>query len=449
MSFHRFSIFLAVFKDLVSELERSMPHDFVEPLVLEFSSSTDGIQIGCLLAPYAVHADYVTVDKVPDFVRPGHALSFHLSLSDGYPRRSPAELKVATESLVHHTLVKATLIIGETTHPLNGLVVCSDDDTIVRATVSIPEDAPEASCVEITAVLVTGNPVTRGCILPARITVVSGMFAPLQLTVGAKGWTFPTITISLNATLYVPLYDSPDILTFSADGSPQPPLSVASLGMSSLTRVAAFVEATGTLLFADSNGASSKLVSVNEATKAATWLVSLRGGCYGMAVLSAHGVIVVGDNAGGMLHSRRLSDGSRISSTAARSPFFVTADSASATVYVNTNFEVSIFKWDGAELVAKGRLDAAGSTGKHRPLAVVPPTPGKHTPCLIVGTYGTPALRVLSLPDLRVIHEHTLWGIKVMGMATDSAGTVLAVCDYVSKAVQVLPWPLPGMPPLQ
>jgi hypothetical protein len=43
---------------------------------------------------------------------------------------------------------------------------------------------------------------------------------------------------------------------------------------------------------------------------------------------------------------------------------------------------------------------------------------------------------------------HTLVGMQVMGLAADPSGTALAVCDGVSKAVHVLPWPLPGMPAL-
>jgi hypothetical protein len=56
---------------------------------------------------------------------------------------------------------------------------------------------------------------------------------------------------------------------------------------------------------------------------------------------------------------------------------------------------------------------------------------------------------VLSLPDRRLVHTHTLEGMVVTGLAADPSGTALAVCDAASKAIHVLPWPLPGMPPLQ
>jgi hypothetical protein len=94
-------------------------------------------------------------------------------------------------------------------------------------------------------------------------------------------------------------------------------------------------------------------------------------------------------------------------------------------------------------------VEAAGTAGKERPLAVMAPTPGRHTSYLVVGTLYEPALLVLSLPDRRLVHAHTLEGIEVVGLAADPSGTALAVCDYTSKAIHVLPWPLPGMPPLQ
>jgi hypothetical protein len=66
-----------------------------------------------------------------------------------------------------------------------------------------------------------------------------------------------------------------------------------------------------------------------------------------------------------------------------------------------------------------------------------------------VGTFREPTLLVLSLPDRRLVYTHTLEGMEVSGLAADPSGTALAVCDTASKAIHVLPWPLPGMPPLQ
>ena len=106
------------------------------------------------------------------------------------------------------------------------------------------------------------------------------------------------------------------------------------------------------------------------------------------------------------------------------------------------------YRWDGATLVKEGRVEAAGGTDNFRPLTVMPPAPGLRTSYLIVGEHGTPTLHVLSLPDRRLVHTHTLEGMEVAGLAADPSGAALAVCDGASSAVHVLPWPLPGMPAL-
>jgi hypothetical protein len=195
-------------------------------------------------------------------------------------------------------------------------------------------------------------------------------------------------------------------------------------------------------------------VAVDAASRAIRWSTALGCDCYGIAVLPAQVVLVVSDWDHNKLHVHRLSDGVRVASTEATKASFVAADPASGTVYActggHTSCVVSAFRrWDGAALVAEGVVKAAGNAEYSRPLAVMPPTPGRHISYLVVGTLGRPTLRVLSLPDRRLVHTHTLEGMKVMGLATDPSGTALAVCDAASKAIHVLPWPLPGTPPLQ
>jgi len=56
-------------------------------------------------------------------------------------------------------------------------------------------------------------------------------------------------------------------------------------------------------------------------------------------------------------------------------------------------------------------LLAAGESTYQRPLAVMPPAPGKRASHLIVGIYLNPELRVLSLPGLALVHTHRLEGI--------------------------------------
>jgi hypothetical protein len=142
-----------------------------------------------------------------------------------------------------------------------------------------------------------------------------------------------------------------------------------------------------------------------------------------------------------------------MASAKAKKAGYVTADPASGTVFVSTgvhpSYGVSAFRWDGAALVAEGVVKAAGTADTDRPLAVFPPTPGRHTSYLVVGTLGNPTLLVLFVPDCRLVHTHTLEGMKVTGLAAEPSGRALTVCDNASKAIHVLPWPLPGMPPLQ
>jgi hypothetical protein len=252
--------------------------------------------------------------------------------------------------------------------------------------------------------------------------------------------------------LYAPL--SIDVLAFSADGTPLPALHVASLGLSTGSQCAAFVEASDTLLLADTNGASSKLVAVDTASRTVRWSAALRGSCYGIAALPAQGVVIVSDSIRSNLHVHRLSDGVRVASSDSARATYIAADPASGTVYVSATIDdgtdcASAFRWDGAALVAEGVVEAAGTAGTYRPLAVMPPTPNRHTSYLVVGTFGLPTLRVLSLSDRRLVHTHTLEGMEVRGLAADPSGTALAVSDAASKAIHVLPWPLPGMPPLQ
>jgi hypothetical protein len=316
--------------------------------------------------------------------------------------------------------------------------------------VAIPESAGRGALVVVSSVTVTGLPVTGGQALPARMQLVRGMHAPLRIVGAAnRGTSSPVIT--LDGVIYIPLGLSETVLVFDADGAPLSPLPLAAMGLSDGTHFADFIEATGTLLLADTNDASSKLVAIDAVSGTVRWSAALGSSCWGIAALPTQGVVVVSDYDDNQLHVHRLSDGVRVLSTTAVSATCVAADPAFGTVYVSTgDYGVSVFRWDGAALVAEGVVKAAG-TGvfdRHLELAVMPPTPGRHTSYLIVGTHLS-TLHVLSLPDRRLVHTHTLEGIDVMGLAADPSGTAFAVCDGSSEAIHVLPWPLPGMPPLQ
>jgi hypothetical protein len=296
------------------------------------------------------------------------------------------------------------------------------------------------------------------------------MQAPLQLEGAVNIASTPVITS--DGTLYAPKRGSPDVLVFAADGTPLPPLPLAALGLSTENRCDAaafvhdFVEDTGVLLLlADIKGGTitpkhtSKLVAVDAASREVRWSTALGSECFDIAVLPAQGVVVVvsSDWRSRKLYVLRLSDGTYTASVAVREPSFIAADPVYATLYVSTFIDeyndfcgVTTFRWDGAALVFDGFVEAAGSTNNYRPLAVVPPASGQHssgqcTSYLVVGTFYSPTLHVLSLPDRRLVYAHELEGMQVTGLAADPSGTALAVCDRASKSIHVLPWPLPGM----
>ena len=299
--------------------------------------------------------------------------------------------------------------------------------------------------VESTCIALSQNAVTKTMLLRVK----AGMHAPLRLE-GAVRDLGSTPVITLDGTMYAPKYDSLDVFAF--DGTPLPSLPLADLGLRNIETIsAAFFDGlekdtgTGTLLLANAMGAASKLVAVDAATRAVRWSAALGGDCYGIAVLPVQGVVVASDSNLRKLHAHRFSDGTRMASvTAFVVPRYVAADSATATVYASTANKVTAFRWNGAALVFDGVVEGA-TTGTWRPIAVMPPAPGQCTSYLVVGTEFSTTLRVFSLPDRRLVHVHRLEGICVAGLAADPSGTALAVCGYTSKAIHVLPWPLPGV----
>jgi hypothetical protein len=441
----------------ISALLATLPHGPVEPSLLRLELDEGALlssirTTGTLLAPRGVYAADVVVRGLPTHVRPGRPLRFELALCDDYPCRAPAELEAAAASLAFHARVAVSLETGAESQLLQATVSPCVATGVVSMSVAIPESAGRGAEVVVSSVTVAGQLPTGGWSRRDRLPVIGGMHAPLLLTGAANAFgSSPVIT--LDSVMYAPVVPSATVLVFDADGTPLSPMLLATIGLSSSTRAAAFMETTCSLLLADADGASSKFVAVDAASWAVRWSATLGGSCYGIAVMPAQGVAVVSDFYHDKLRVHRLSDGVRVASTRAKGASYVAADPASGTVFTNTGvyppYGVSAFCWDGAALVAEGVVEAAGTADHWRPLAVMPPTPGRHTSYLVVGTSTEPTLRVLSLSGLRLVHTHTLEGMRVTGLAADPSGIALAVCDAASKAIHVLPWPLPGMPPLQ
>jgi hypothetical protein len=440
--------------DALNAMIAALPVGPVEPAVFRVDFDINALltQIsvfGTVIAPRGVLARHVEVRGLSKHARPGRPLQFELALSADYPCTAPDELEAATASLVPHVYVDASFVCGEVSQPLLATLAPAAGGRSVDVCVPVPSSAGRDSKVVIRGISVAGQPVTHGQSLPAHVTVVMGMLAPQRLVKAANAF-FSSPAISGDGTLYAPRSESPDVLVFSADGTPLPPLPVASLGLSQLTSSAAFDETTATLMLADFNPATPKMVAVDAVSRAVRWSTALGSSCCGIAMLPEQGLIVTSAYGAYQLRVHRLADGAIVASTpAVGRPFIIAADPTTATLYVCSGVQVTAFRWNGGALVSEGVLEAAGDTGNLRPLAVVPPAPGQRSSYLVVGTHNSPTLLILSLPDRRLVHTHTLEGMKVMGLAADPSGTALAVCNGASKAVHVLPWPLPGMPPLQ
>jgi hypothetical protein len=427
----------------------------VEPTVLRVDISIDALTsdistIGTVIAPRGVLARHVEVRGLPKHARPGRLLQFDLALSADYPCTAPAELEAAAASLVPHVHVDVSLVCGEVSPPLLATLASAAGGRSVSVSVLVPLNAGTDSKVVIRGISFACQPVTHGQSLPARVAVVTGMLAPLRLEEAAEDM-MSTPVISCSGMLYAPRYGSPDVLVFSADGTPLTCLSLASLGLSINTSTVALHEESSTLLLADISGKASKLVAVDAVSRAVRWSAGLSGGSYGIAVLPAQGLVATCSYHENELRFHRLADGVLVASSYEHQPSIAATDNVTSTLYVSVGRTVASYRWnlDGGALVPEGVVEAAGKTKNMRPLAVVAPAPGLLSSYLVVGTFDTPTLLVLSLPDRRLIHTHTITGINVMGLAADPSGTALAVCDRASKTIHVLPWPLPGMPPLQ
>jgi len=451
-------------------------------------SCTLGTQgpLGPLFAPCGVRADNIFVRGLAKFVQLGRPLQFELALSN-YPSHTQTELNIAAASVAFHTNVSVSLVsLVSQVHwtdgtdgtdgakllqplPLQATLTpasAGSGNVNVIVTIDVPKGTPRDAEVVIDSVTFAGQAVSR-CLtgfdsgaevqtlplyMPVRLRVMTGMHAPLRLK--RASYVASTVAITPDGTLYAPERGSLDVLVFAPDGTPLPSLHLKTMRLCHNTCSAAFVydfvEDKGTLLLADARGTASQLVAVDTASMTVRWSAALENSCYGIAVLPAQGVVITSNFRGtDHLSIHHLSSGTRVAGVSASNPLFLAADPSTATVYASTSGHVTAFCWDGAALVCDGVVEAAGAFGDARPLAVVPPAPGpesgQRTSYLVVGTECSTTLRVLSLPDRRLVHRHKLEGMYVVSLAADPSGTALAVCDAATRAIHVLPWPLPGL----
>ena len=447
--------------DLEAQLQ-ALPTTVVEPphvgLLADAPALLSSIAcFGCVISPLAITASDLSLVDAPSNVRPGDTLRLRLSLGARHAAKSAEELEVSLGRLAVLVHVVATLEgPGVDQQPLQATIAPDASQRCLTLSVGVPLSAIRGTSLCLRAVSVAGLPFAE---VPLSFVLRHGIVTPLKLSVVSSLY-YTTPVISREGRAYCPQGTGSvgDVLVFDADGSPLPSLSVGSLGLLTNIRRAAYADGeTPSLLLACLTGALPRLVAVDPTTCAVRWTLDERrmdGQCNGIVALPSLGVVVVSDPV--FLSAQRLSDGRHVGSV--RAPqlnWFLAADDASGVVFGSTEeYRPIVHAWTcatvGAEIrfTPAGPVVSAGARPNHRPLAVMPPAPGKKVSHLVVGNAWTSELLVISLPGLSLVHTHRLEGMEVTGLAADPWGGALAVCDRLSQSLHVLAWPLPGMPPL-
>ena len=446
-------------KSMESELQR-LPTAVVEPPFVGLLADTPALLssiagFGRVLAPLAITASDLSFVGVPKRMLPGNTLCLRLSLGARHEAQSAEELVVSLDRLAEAACVKAMLEGPDVEpQPLQTSFAPDIAQCCVIVSIDVHSTASSDASVNVIAVSVAGQPVPG---VPICVPVRIGITAPLVLQYTTSSGYYTTPCIFPDGRIYCPPGNGLEVLVFDADGSPLPGLPVTGLGLSEHTAWSAYSPGEVPSLLLGVFMGASRLVAVDPATRAVRW-ASAEGsidGCYGIAMLPSLGIAVV--NTCG-LSAHRISDGVRVGSLAApRLDFFMVADDSAGAVYgtVACTRGYDVHAWsvtaDGAgiRITSNAPVTAAGTGTYSRPLAVVPPAPGKRVSHLVVGTGKSSELLVLSLPGLALVHTHSLEGMEVGGLAADPWGGALAVCDDKSKSCHVLAWPLPGMPPLE
>lgn len=423
-------------------------------------------EFGHLVCLPAVTAINVVPDDMPAHVQAGRTVLMRLSLGgDRCAGYSAAELEVLLGRLAQNAILNVAL--ESEGRPLQVLAATLVPDPSGRCLqVSVPVPAVHgAAAVVIESITLARAPVPG---TPLRIRVAQGLQTPLCLSVSEYGDNFLSAPcISDDGRIYAPWrrYPKYGVRVRDATGGSLGGVPIAVLGFIAGSLWAAFdTGPTPSLLLAQRDSHVHLLAAVDPTTYAPRWKRALMYDreCRGLAALPSHGIVLaLGDS---RIQAFRLSDGEKVGSLEAPGlTMFLAADPVSGAVFVggcepsSAIFTVVASAWLGGGATG-GRgghfsplsfVPAARLAGGYRPIAVVPPGPGKAASHLVVGTTGEPELLVLALPSLALVHEHRLEGVRVYGLAADPCGAALVVCDGAASAVHVLAWPLPGMPPLE
>jgi hypothetical protein len=341
-----------------------------------------------------------------------------------------------------------------------GSVRVGPPDLAFALSLQVPCDATPGSVLFLRALSVCGYPVVS-LNSPLQVATVAasvarGLDAPLTLADMVRDGT---PCVSAEGHIYCP--SSEFIYEWGPTGDFIVSHATQSLRLSHRTCASAFDDERRTLFLGDWDHDRSVVVAVDvEASPWAVRWVTQPGHVVqvgGMTVLPVPGILVVSACEGRSLHALHVASGSPVCPPVpAENPTYLAADPESLAVFADTSdgagsFRVAWWQWDVASeaLLPRGFVDAAGVSTNWRPLAIVPPAAGRRCSYLVVGTYNAAGLRVLSCPGCELVCEFDApGGMLVWGLAADPAGSSLVVLDGLSRAAQVLPWPLPGMPEL-
>jgi GNAT superfamily N-acetyltransferase len=429
--------------ELSELLHATLPRNFVETIdIAAYFPDSEAEVLAIIAAPVRLSATHVSLVRVPRTARPGADVHLTLAFNENYPCNRAYELTSALSSLALHVEVLALVGCDTACLPMRASV----SQNAVIVCLSVPESAPVQTELSINAVRVAGELI---CVAPhdypLLLAITRGMSAPLHLKASFhNGPTTPAI--SSDGVMYITGYMASDVLVYDAYGHAQHQFDLSALGLSRITRAAAFCNESNTLLLADANDEHSVLVAVDVTSRLLRWSVKVKDDCDGVAVLSALGLVFHGTLHSTQLFARRMSDGVEVAVCELPGEShvaYITADPATSTVYASLREgAVAIVRWIDGAFLFDGLLEAAGDRQDWRPLAVVPPSTRNKTAHLVVGTFGTPTLLVISLPDHKLVRSHTLGGMMIVGIAADASGMILGVANNVTDTVHVLPWPL-------
>ena len=449
--------------DVMDAVLQALPTEVETPLVIIVALAASVLPsiagFGTVVNPLLVTAADLHLERIPGCpgARLGTTFSMRLTLSRRFNACSAEELEISLATVVGIIHVDATLE-GPGAEPQ-------------RLSAALTPDAAQ-HCVIITIAIVFANYSGQTvCITAVHAGDKCVCGIPVCLPVHYRGALSPftlesfdtasciTACISPHGSVYCPC--GLDMRVCSAEGTRLPDIPVATLGLSARATCAAFfISDTPSLLLAGC-GSTSRLVAIDPVTYAVRWTsavgASFTYSCDGIAVLPLLGVVVV--VCAGSVFAHRISDALRVGSLQVSGlSFFLASDPATSTVYGNVTHQGTFWthSWrcssdaDSAGVMITSNtpwtIPDAETCSRFRPLAVVPPAPGKRISHLVVGIGYTVKLLVLALPDLVLVHTHNL-DYPVIGLAADPWGGFLAVCG--SSALHVLAWPLPGMSPLE